>query len=41
MSEADRTIANRKAEGLYDVGKIYLSGLSYNLFRILLSTTFL
>jgi uncharacterized membrane protein len=41
MSEAEGTIGGRKARGLYDLENIFLSPLSYNLFRILLSAMFL
>jgi len=41
MREAAGTIAGKNAERLYDLGNIFLSPLSYNLFRILLSAMFL
>jgi uncharacterized membrane protein len=41
MSEAGRTIAARKGEGLHDLRNIFLSTLIYNLSCILLSVIFL
>jgi len=41
MSEAEGTLVGKNAERLYSLGNIFLSPLSYNLFRILLSAMFL
>jgi len=41
MSQPEVTIGGGKARGFYDPGNLFLSPLSYNLFRILLSAVFL
>jgi len=41
MGEAEGTLADKNAERFYDLGKFFLSPLSYNLFRIWLSAMFL
>ena len=41
MGEAEGTLAGKNAERLHNLGNFFLSPLSYNLFRMLLSAMFL